>query len=133
MVHISKRPLKKELVSKLFNQLAKLIAKSTNRSSAAFLKDLLTEAEQLMLAKRLAVILMMHEGYSPHRVCTILKMSSSTVFGMHDRYNDGDYNGVLALVGKSKTEREALWRAIERILRAGMPSTGKDRWQSLKQ
>jgi len=131
MVNVSKQPLEKESYKSLFNQFALLTGKATKQNAASFLDGLLTSSEQMLLAKRVAAILMLNEGYSSYRVSKVLKMSPTTVGAMYANYQNGHYSGVLQVVGRSKAEKEKMWAAVELILRAGMPSRGKDRWKFL--
>lgn len=132
MAHVSKQPLDSKLSKELFVQLSVLVAKTDRKNGAQFLQTLLTDTEQVMLAKRLAVILMLSEGYSTYKVWNTLRMSKSTVVAMKTAYENGTYTPVVKMVGRSKADREKLWKTVELVLRAGMPSMGKDRWQSLK-
>jgi len=132
MVHVSKRRLKKQYLERLFNQLAISVHTSSKRKTGALLRDLLTDSEQVMLAKRLAVILMLYEGHSCYRIWKTLNMSSSTVRSMWNLFEEGEYDNIIQTVCKRKDEREKYWKTLEIILRGGMPSMGKDRWQSLK-
>lgn len=133
MVRISKQPLKKELGDKLFRQLAVLVAKSGRATAASFLRALLTDTEEVLLAKRLAAVLLLHERtYSENQIATMLHMSPTTIGTMEENYRAGEYAAIIKIIGRSKREKEELWKTIEVVLRLGMPSMGKDRWQSLK-
>lgn len=116
----------------LFNQLASSVHAGGKKNTGAVLGNLLTDTEQLMLAKRLAVILMLYEGCSSYRIWKALRMSPSTISRMQQQYDEGDYNDIVRLICKSKAERERFWETIETVLRGGMPSMGKDRWRSLR-
>ena len=132
MAHVSKRKIKDTILRELFEQMAKVIARSGKRNSTAFLNEFLTDTEQIMHAKRLAVIVMLHEGYSTYRILNELGMSASTVTTMKGRFLDGQYETITRVYGRNKKQREELWQLIELISRAGLPSMGKKRWQNLK-
>ena len=84
-----------------------------------------------MFIKRLAVIALLREEYSEYKIYTLLKMSPSTVAKLHEQYLAGRYDSVLRSLGRSKKEKEEMWKIVELVLRAGMPSMGKDRWRWL--
>lgn len=131
MAHVSKKPLKKEIKARVLRQFVVLVAKLDTSTAASFLSELLTETEQIMFAKRLAVILLFCEGLSQYKIWKLLHMSSSTVAQMYRRYEEGDYDAIVRRIGRNKKDREKMWQTIEVILRLGMPPMGKDRWRWL--
>jgi len=128
MVNISKQRLKKETRAKLFNQLSKLVTRASSKSSTVFLEELLSETEHIMIAKRLAVILLIRTDMPKKTIARVLLMSKTTVSKIDEKYQNGGYKTLTKVLGKSKKEREQVLNTLERILRAGMPSQGKDRW-----
>lgn len=131
MVHLSKQPLKVKFSKKIFKQLTKLTALSNKDNSTLFLEGLLTPSEQIMIAKRLAAVILLHGGRTPYEVALLLHMSQSTIGIMKEQYDAGQYAGVLALVGKSKKEKDEFMEFVGMLSRGGMPSMGKDRWKFL--
>ena len=85
-----------------------------------------------MMAKRLAAIFMISEKISLYKIATRLKLSTSTVKRMYTNYSNGEYDELLRELNKRKIEKEKFWELIELIARAGMPSMGKRRWQTLR-
>jgi uncharacterized protein YerC len=132
MVHISKDKLDDVLRNKLFNELVHFIAPKSKASAENILGDLLTKTEKVMLAKRLAAIFMISEKVSLYKTATRLKLSTSTVKRMYTSYSFGEYDRLLGELNRRKVEKEKFWELIELISRAGMPSMGKRRWQSLR-
>jgi len=133
MSHISQKPLKKETLKHINNQFLVFFGSfRLSHSSQNILKDLFTDTELLMLAKRLAVIFMLIEGYSRYRISLVLKVSPSTVTRMWRAYEGGEYRHVeKSLIDKKK--REEFWQGIEKLLRGGMPPiVGKGRWKGIK-
>ncbi len=84
-----------------------------------------------MLAKRVAVLIMLRDGISTYRIVRVLKMSSSTVSRMKYDYETGMYEDLIGVLGKSRKQQEEFWKTIDVILQMGMPSQGKDRWKWL--
>jgi hypothetical protein len=61
-----------------------------------------------------------------------LKISDSTVRDVKSRLNLGQYDHLVAHYEKKKFNSKEFWETIDLILRAGLPSRGKDRWQSVR-
>lgn len=85
-----------------------------------------------MLAKRLAIIVMLNEGCSIYRISDTLKVSSSTADRINDNLEKGSYNKILDLFKKNRSNYLAFLGVIESILTVGglMPSkAGLDRYR----
>jgi len=134
MPHISHKKLDDTLYQQLFSHLVELHAGSSKRHAASFLTSLLTPTEQVMLTKRCAAAVMFAQGYSNYRVWTTLHISQSTAARLREQYDEGVFEGVITLlVSKQEKQKESdeFVATLEKILRLGMPSMGKDRWKSL--
>ena len=131
MTHISKKQLKKEFLNELFNQLSKVIAQLNIKEADLFFDELLGDEEKIMLAKRLAAIVMCVEGNSAYRISQLLLMSPSTTERIRLNYQIGKYSRMEQVITKRKKEYEEFWRVLDVILRAGMPPRGKGRWKSV--
>jgi uncharacterized protein YerC len=131
MPHISSKKLNPVLSDELLHEFVRYVRKGSRANATAFLNSLLTATEQVMLAKRIAAIAMLHDGCSVYRIAQSLTMSTSTISRMHDAHKQGAYAPVTKVMKMNKQEREEFWKLIEKILRAGMPSRGKDRWKWL--
>lgn len=116
----------------LLVQLAKVLHDSKKSEGSAFLTALLTEEEQIMLAKRIAVVSMLHSKLSAYRIIQVLKMSSSTVMRMKRDFELGRYEPIVRVFGSSKMTQEKILKILELILGAGLPPRGKGRWKWLK-
>jgi uncharacterized protein YerC len=127
MAHIAKDPIEEELYQKLFSELQKLLIKSDSGSVGKVLDSLLTSTEQIMLTKRLAIILFLHKGMTEYEIWHTLKMSSSTVARVHGEYKTGAYDPIIKVISKN-TAKDFL-KLLEIILGAGLPPRSKDRWQ----
>jgi len=131
MAYISKEPLKKEVQVQLNQQLIRTIVElRTVKGGKHFISELLTDTEQVMLAKRLMMIFMLAEGISQYRIKQVLNVSPSTVLRIAQLMDGGAFEHLTHLCSKKKS-REILWRELEVIVRFGMPSMGKDRWNWL--
>ena len=88
-----------------------------NRAIAAFLENLLTSTERVMIAKRLAVALLLLRGYEYRVICSLLKMSHVTVNHVKREIEKGGGGYQLAsrLVGRDPGVEEIL-KKISRLL-----------------
>jgi len=131
MAFISKKPLKKEVQMQLNQQLVRAIVElRTVGGGKHFISELLTDTEQIMLAKRLMTIFMLAEDISQYRISKILNISSSTVARTAHLMDGGDFNYLVRLCCKKKS-RDVLLKELEVIVRSGMPSMGRSRWNWL--
>lgn len=126
MPHLSTRHLDPEVRKHIDSQLIRLLL----RNGPKLLRQLLTETEQLMLAKRLATLLMLEEDFSYYRIASTLGISTSTIKRLHKGLLNGDLPAI-EKIAHSKKEREVFWRTMESIFRAGLPPQGKGRWQGI--
>ncbi len=131
MAFVSKKPLNEGVQAQLNRQLIRtIVGLRTVSGGTHFISELLTDTEQIMLAKRLMVIFMLAEGVSQYRIKKILNISSSTV-ARTARLMDGGAFHHLTQMCRKKKSREILWNELENIVRLGMPSMGNDRWKWL--
>lgn len=80
MPRVSRRLLERSVtqeINELFCSMVANLKKATEVEQ--FLNDFLTTEEKLMLSKRLAVVLLIVEGYDYRLICNILKVSPTTV------------------------------------------------------
>ena len=132
MTHISKQPLQSKRRTQLEKQFVNFLASISKQQAEPLFTDLFTEAERTMFIKRLAAVLMLHEGYSRYRIARTLHLSQSTVkiFALH--YEQGLYAGVLSVSCSKAFDSYAFWELIETLLQAGMPAQGRSRWSGMR-
>lgn len=81
MPQVSRRFLQSKVQRKMDDLLVELIGRCRSREEAAgFAAALLTPTEKTMIAKRLAITLMLSKGHSPGDIDDILKVSIATVY-----------------------------------------------------
>ncbi len=131
MTHISKHQLRPDHLSRLFRQFSNISSKLDNTTALGFFDDLLGREEKIMLAKRLAAIVMCLEGNSSYRISQLLYMSPSTTERIKLNYQIGKYAHIEKLLTKNKTDYNKFWKTLEIVLQAGMPPQGRGRWKSL--
>ena len=83
------------------------------------LESLLTRTETIMLAKRLAVIVMLNRGDSGYIISKTLKMSPSSVARFRKMLNAGLFKPIIRELRK---QNRSFLDMLELILSAGLPS-----------
>lgn len=119
MVHISKKQLTDKELNKLFQQLNSTLGGLDNKRSELFLSDFLGEEEKVMLAKRLAAIVMLHSEQSLYKIANTLKISTSTARKIHSGIRAGKYDRLLSAIQKDKVGFLELLEAVDSILHLG--------------
>lgn len=80
MGQISRLPLRKEVYERMFELLIKaLVDTRDSKEAAALLKDLLTPVERIMIAKRLAIAVLLAKDKSYAIIQDVLKVSRPTI------------------------------------------------------
>jgi len=80
MPHVSKNRLDKKLEQRLLNNFSLIMAKINKKESMEkFLVSLLSSTEQVMLAKRLGMFLLIKEGYSDTEIERMLNITRMTI------------------------------------------------------
>ncbi len=80
MTQVSRRVLSKKVEEKMFSLFFKSLAQLSNPADIQkFLVDLLSPSEQTMLAKRLAIAILLIKGYQYETIKSILKVSQETI------------------------------------------------------
>jgi uncharacterized protein YerC len=129
MTNISKRKLASEHQQELAKQFTTFVR--GNLATNIF-SEFFTEAEQVMLTKRLAAIAMLHNGYGVYRVAQSLHLSDATVMKYRAQYVSGRYSSLVKRLESKAFNQKRFWKAVEVILRAGLPPmAGPGRWKSI--
>jgi hypothetical protein len=131
MTHISKNILTSEAEQKLRVQFAKFFSNQIPADLENLFSNFYTQSEQIMFLKRLSAIIMLIEGKSTYNIQKTLKISISTVLEIKTKFELNQYEHLVDRYNDKKFKAEAFVKVIEKILDAGMPSLGKDRWKSL--
>ncbi|MEA1929525.1 MAG: Trp family transcriptional regulator [Patescibacteria group bacterium] len=137
MPHISANQVKKKVFLQISDQLIRSVTKTAGEnSSRRLIGELFTPTERIMLAKRLAAVVMIQRGYSCYRITKTLKISSSTTSRFYRQVKLGKFDYLAKLLtgssAKNKRERARIDITLEQLLRGGLsPRVGKSRWQYL--
>ncbi len=122
-------------LDELFSQINLVLGKSSTHEVNLFLSQLLGYEERIMLAKRLACIILLIEGISSHRASIILKISPSTADKIKNNIEKNNYSELVKLLGKNNKQYRSLLDTIDSILHLGgiLPHyNGLDRYKHLK-
>ena len=129
MPHISSKQLEPKLLEKLFSKLLSILGQAQKKENLySVVNELITSTEKTMLAKRLAIILMLANNIPQHRVVSILSVSPSTVARTALGIEIGKYKTVLKI---SKKEKVDLEKIVWNILTVGgimPPKAGRRYW-----
>ena len=132
MARISKQALEGSYSDDLTDQLAEIIGNLSADQASNFLTEFFGPEEKLMLAKRLAAVVMIHEKHTLYAVAHTLKISHATAKTIKARYNLGHFKATLRGLHKNKTDYGAFLDTLDLILRAGLPRyKGKDNWKPI--
>lgn len=117
MAQVSKRKINEDIQSKMFEMFLASFAKcETDEELMSYLSDILTETEAIVMAKRLAIALMLTKGYGYTQICELLKVSPPTISKVKtwlDLRGDG-FRVVLEKVLKDK-ETEQFWEGLAQV------------------
>jgi len=134
MVRLNKSHLQQKQIDQLFNQLAIIIAPKEPDRTAAALGELLGKEERIMLAKRIAVIVLLSEGFSGYKIAEELKLSKSTIATISEKLSAGKFNKIEKLLAKDSQKYHSILEVIDNILHLGgtLPHyNGLDRYKNI--
>ncbi|MCF7816056.1 MAG: hypothetical protein K9M10_02510 [Candidatus Pacebacteria bacterium] len=131
MTRISKETLDPKVQKQLFSQFSGLLMAKNKKALGEILRSLFTDAEIVMLTKRLAVIYLLIEGYSSYAISKQLLVSDSTVRNLKRQLEVGRFDAMTASLRNKKFNKEEFWKTVDLLLRAGLPPRGKGRWKWL--
>lgn len=132
MTHISKQTLQSKVEEKLLDQFAKFFADQDEFKIKDLFSNLLSKPEQIMLIKRLAIVIMVLEKHSVNSIAQTIVVSDSTVRNIKAKISLGYFDFLIKRYENKKFDGKAFLNLLETLLNAGMPSLGKDRWKSLR-
>jgi hypothetical protein len=131
MAHISKHPLSPGKRDELFDQMNFIIGRLGKAGASLFFEEFLGPEEKIMLAKRLAAIIMCFEKNTVYRIAIVLKISFSTAERIKLNYQTGKYRSMEKILTENKHAYSQLLKTLEVILQAGLPPRGRGRWKRL--
>jgi len=135
MPHVSRKKLKKEVATELADQFLTFLATAQNKKEARILaNELLSQTERVMLAKRLAVVVLLVRGYSFTQIEEALGVTRQTVIRVWKDVKMRKYDKI-ARYAREHTrhfKKEAFMDEFIRLIHFGLPPrAGKGRWKFL--
>ena len=136
MPHISRKKIKKKVATELADQFLTFLSITQSKAEARILaNELLSQTERVMLAKRLAIIVLLVRGYSFIQIGEALGVTPQTITRVWHGLKKGRYQKI-ARYARERTKhfkRETFMDAFIRIIHIGMPPrVGRGRWRSLR-
>lgn len=117
MSQVSKRIVHKTVENRMFQTLLDAVAKMKSQNEIQeFLNDLLSPTERIMIAKRLAIAVLLMKKYNYENIMDLLKVSSATVskVALTVNHNVG-YKKAVNKVAQAEATRE-FWQDVENLL-----------------
>lgn len=128
MTQVSRMPLPKGLEEQMHRLFRRAIAHLQSEADiSSFLEDLLTPTEKVMLAKRLAIAVLLTKGHTQRDVRKILKVSLPTVNDVSYflKYQGAGYKKVIEKLNKDQLWQdilEGIEQTLEELLKSAHPS-----------
>lgn len=132
MTHVSKQILQDKVSEKLLGQFAKFFAEQDEFKVRDLFSNLLSKSEQIMLVKRLAIVIMVLEKHPTSSIARTVLVSDSTVRDIKSKMSLGHFDFLIKRYENKTFDGKAFLSLLETLLNAGIPSLGKDRWKSLR-
>jgi Trp operon repressor len=131
MPHVSERKLKNKVFVRMSAEMIEIISAHSQKSKTkALFRELLSQTERVMLAKRLAIVLMLKKKYSFEVIEKTLKVSPVTITKYWKKLQQGELETISRHVESAKAKK-AFWDSVDKAIRLGMPKYGKGRWAGL--
>lgn len=125
MSKISKRFLNKEIEERIFNIFWKTISSLQKPGDAKdFFQDLLSPAEQTMLAKRLAIAVLLIKGFSYSQIDDAIKVSRPTIMNVSLwlKHRGKGYKKAVENILKDEKKEEFIDKIEELLLKMENPA-----------
>ena len=132
MAHVSKKKIKKKVADELADQFLEFLSAAPTKQAARILAaELLSQTERVMLAKRLAVVVLLTRGYSFTQIESALGVTRQTVVRIWRDTKEGAYTHIVRYARRHSRhfKQEVPLDAFIRILHLGMPPKAGKRWQ----
>ena len=134
MVRLNKHHLHEAQQQKLFTQLSTTLGKLSSDKTGLLLSELLGTEERIMLAKRLAALILLTENKSMYKTAKLLKLSPATTQKIKRQLEEGQYDQTISILGKNKKDYFVILETLDSILHLGgiLPHyNGIDRYKHL--
>ncbi len=119
MTNISKSPLTTKQEKELFDQLGILFSDRSASTAQGLFNDLLGPEEKIMLAKRLAIIILLYKRQSLYFIAQHLHVSPATVARQLNLLKQNQYEHIIQTLAKPTPSIIKVIQAIDDILHLG--------------
>lgn len=130
MPHVSKRKLDPKTTDKIFKKLVIILERAQSKQKfVAVLDEILTKTEKIMLAKRLAIAILLFGDTPQHRIADALLVSPTTVSKIALQVEIGKYDSIKNIAIREKIDLE---KVVWLFLTAGgilPPRAGGKYWR----
>ncbi|MBI2442709.1 MAG: hypothetical protein HYV40_02230 [Candidatus Levybacteria bacterium] len=126
MSQVSKYPVNKEVEERISQLFQSAITKlHSTKDVEEFLNDFLSPVEKVVLAKRLAIALLLSKGYGYSSIQDILKVTYPTIASVSVtlKYGGKGYKKLLSVILQDE-KSDAFWGKFEDILTSLPPGRG---------
>ena len=127
MTRVSKNPIKQETFTKIFSTFYEMIVDLHDKQEVkAVFEVFLSKAEKVMLAKRLAIAVMLKEGVDYRSISQELKVSTATIREINSKLEVKSFNAFISKVTKQfdKNKRTS-WLEAALKAKTDMKARGK--------
>jgi uncharacterized protein YerC len=135
MPHVSKKRIKKEVTTELADQFLTFLSLAQSKKEARILaNELLSQTERVMLAKRLATVVLLVRKYSFTQIQDALGVTRQTVIRVWKDVKAGKYDHITRYAREHTQhfKRETFMDELVRVIHFGMPPrAGRGRWKFL--
>jgi uncharacterized protein YerC len=117
MVKISRSPLRSDLWERIFDLFVGTLADLTDKHKlSAFIEEFYSPTEKIMLAKRLALMVLIAKGHDYKSIRIILRISPSTIakMSLKIKYEGKGLKPVIEDIFK-KQSSQIIWKEIQSI------------------
>lgn len=129
MSQISKYPIHKDVEKRMFEIFKTTISNLKHSEEIEdFLEDFLSPVEKIMLAKRLAIAVLLAKNYTYPSISKILRVTPTTIAGvsLSLKYSGRGYKKMVDDI-LSKERRDDFWQKIEDVL-SNIPKSKGSSW-----
>lgn len=134
MSQVSKYPVRKNVYERIFDIFLETFSKLKSKKEVSdFFDEFLTPTEKIMLAKRLAINILLAKDFGYREISEILRVSSTTISSVSDKYKYGKTLNKITQTLINKEGIEDFWLEIADACTAmGMVGTkGTSGWKYL--
>ena len=134
MPHLSQKSVEARWLGKINELFLAIVSDSkTSHVRKRIIAELLTDTEQLMLAKRIALIAMINAEFSSYTISKRLKVSTATVKRFRKLLDGSAFRYIQTQLARV-CELAVFWETLEQVSRGGLrPRVGRSRRLSLLQ